>query len=269
MPEDRNQRLPTKPNDSKETKLIANTQRLFPATSSTLIHHIQKGDPTTRESFVARFCVVYYPAIYSFARMRGLDVGDAEDRTQDFFMEVIKDELLMKFDPAHGSRFSSWLMTCFRNMELNHRAAQSAKKRGGDQEFVSYDTDFAERCHQHAQMAQLSEASAVDLALARSLWRSTQARLRARHLGTMNEVLVHELMPQLLLDRWPDPPALTQDQMAKKHGTTAVRLKAFFNRTLKTQAERFFREEAIFANPGINDEEIAELWSLVRTHQQG
>ena len=259
-------RLQSQQDQHTERQLMAKSQRLFPQTSQTLIHHVQNGDSETRALSLARFCSIYYPAIYGFARMRGLNRDDAQDLTQDFFVEIVRDELLAKFDPAHGSRLSSWLMTCFKHLELNHRAAQASKKRGGGHEFVSFDTDFAEQCHQTIQVSHLTEASAVDLTLARSFWRAAQTRIRARYLGTSNEPLVSELLPLVLVNRWPDAPALSQSEMAKKHGTTAVRLKAFFNRTLRTQAERLFREEALFANSGITNEEIAELWGLLHIY---
>jgi RNA polymerase sigma-70 factor (ECF subfamily) len=248
---------------------MAESESVFPITSQTLIHRIQNGDAPERQLSLAKFCTLYYPAIYGFARMRGLSVEDAQDRTQDFFVEVVRDSLLVRFDPARGSRLSSWLMTCFKNLDINQRAKASTQKRGGNHEFVSFDTDFAERCHHIANTAHLTEESAQDLALAMSLWRSSEMRLRARYLGTSNEDLVRELLPLILPLRWPDAPALTQEQMAIKHGTTAVRLKAFFNRTLRAQAERFFTEEAALANPGITKDEIGELWQMLRYHADG
>lgn len=259
-------RFPARKAPLTEARVLTESARLFPPTSQTLIHHIQKGDAVARQVSLTKFCTVYYPAIYGFARMRGLSVDDAQDRTQDFFVEVVRDDLLAKFDVKHGSRLSSWLMTCFKHLELNHRAKEATRKRGGDREFVSFDTDFAERCHHIAQAAHLTEQSSQDLALAMSLWRSTELRLRARYMGHVSEPLVHELLPLVLQHRWPEPPAPTQEQMASRHGTTVVRLKAFFNRTLRAQAERFFHEEATLANPGIMEQEIGELWHLLRTH---
>ena len=251
-----------------EAQVMAESARLFPITSHTLIQCIQQGDASERQLSLAKFCTLYYPAIYGFARMRGLSVDDAQDRVQDFFVEVVRDDLLAKFDPERGSRLSSWLMTCFKNLDLNERAKAGTRKRGGQHEFVSFDTDFAERCHHIAHVWHLTEDSAQDLALALSLWRSAEMRLRARYLGTSNESLVSDLLPLVLAPRWPETPALTQEQMASKHGTTAVRLKAFFNRTLRAQAERFFAEEAALANPGITAEEISELWRMLRHHAE-
>lgn len=260
------QPLPKKQPARTEGQVMAVSQRLFPITSHALVECVQKGEAAAREMSLASFCTIYYPAIYGFARMRGLTVEDAQDRTQDFFVEVVRDNLLSKFDPKHGSRLSSWLMTCFKHLELNHREAQSAKKRGGGQEFVSFDTDFAEQCHHLVVSSQLSEVSGQDFTLALSFWRSAELRLRGRYLGTPNERLVHDLLPLVLLAQWPKPPEPSQEDMAKRHGTTPVRLKAFFNRTLKSQAQRLFIEEVELANPGINKQEIDVLWLLLRQH---
>jgi hypothetical protein len=105
--------------------------------------------------------------------------------------------------------------------------------------------------------------------LARGLWEMTCDQLRAKHAGTANAALVSELLPHLLADRWPAAPAPSQEDVAVRHGTTAVRLKAFFNRTLKTQARRIFGETAAHANPGISEHETADLWALLCLYGEG
>ena len=242
------------------------SDRLFPATSQTLLERIQVADPKTREVSLAQFCSLYYPAIYGFGRKLGLTVEDAQDRTQDFFVEVVRDGLLKRFDPSRGTRFSSWLMKCFKNLEFNHRAASATVKRGGGRIFVEFDADSVEHSYQLARGMDLPLEPSFDLMLARRLWDMTCGHLRAKHTGTANAALVEELLPQLLAERWPAAPAPSQEELAARHGTTAVRLKAFFNRTLKTQARRFFGDTAAHANPGISENEITELWTLLCLH---
>ena len=67
----------------------------------------------------------------------------------------------------------------------------------------------------------------------------------------------------VLVDRWPLPPMPTQEDLAERHGTTPVRMKAFFNRTLRVQARRAFDGEAQAASPGIPETELAHLWLLL------
>lgn len=267
LPEDSQKSTSPNENDKADAApAIEPTPRLFPTTSLTLIQQIQSGDQKAREVSLAKFCSLYYPAIYGFARSMGLSPEDAQDRTQDFFMEVVRDELLGKFDLAHGSKLSSWLVKCFRNMELNHRYARSAAKRGGGWEFVSVDTDFAELSFQAANRVSLTNALRADVVLARTFWREAKSQLYAKYCGKGNERLVQELIPFVLSDRWPESPAPSQLQLASEYGTTPVRLKAFFNRTLKSKAFQLFSETASAANPGITEQEISELWTLLKAH---
>lgn len=245
------------------------SDRLFPLTSQTLLENIQVADQKTREVSLAQFCSLYYPAIYGYGRKLGLTVEDAQDRTQDFFVEVVRDGLLKRFDAARGTRFSSWLMKCFKNLEMNHRAASATIKRGGGRTFVEFDTNCVEHSYQSAHGTNLPMEPAFDLMLARGLWEMTCDQLRAKHARTANAGLVSELLPLLLIERWPAAPAPSQEEVAARHGTTAVRLKAFFNRTLKTQARRLFGESSAHANPGISEQETADLWALLCLYGEG
>lgn len=245
---------------------MAQPQRLFPSTSRTLIQQIQDGPTVVRELSLSRFCSIYYPAIYGLARARGHSIEDAQDLTQEFFMEVVRDGLLSKFKTKRGTKLSSWLMKCFRNMEINHRVKATAQKRGGEQEFVAMDTEFAEKCHGIAQDAHLKAESAQDCILALSIWHEAEKQLRAHYEGGPNEALVNEIVPYVLLGRWPEAPEPSQREVALKHGTTSVRLRAFFTRTLKTHAKRFFTEVAKEASAGIGETEIEDLWQLLGQH---
>lgn len=237
--------------------------RIFPTTSQTLVEALHSADPKTREMSVARFCSAYYPAIYGYARMLGLREADAQDRAQDFFVEVVRDELLNRFDPKRGTSFSSWLMKCFKNLEINHRASQSRLKRGGGREFVEFDPEHAEHSFRAAHLAQLDPEPTFDLMLAREIWQVAKRAVVERHAQKNSGNLVSDLLPMVLLDRWPPRPMPTQEEMAARHGTTPVKLKAFFNRTLKTQARGRFDEAAAEACPGIIAQDIHHLWHLL------
>lgn len=240
--------------------------KLFPPTSSTLIARLLTEDARTREVSVARFCTQYYPAIYGLARSLGLKEHDAQDRVQDFFVEVVRDGLLQKFDPQRGNRLSTWLIRCFRNMELSHRASISTLKRGGGREFVEFDPEHAEHSYRAAHLAHLAPESTFDLMLAREIWLTAKAQLQKKHERKGNGDLVQVLLPVCLMDRWPPHPMPTQEELAARHQTSPARLKAFFHRTLKLQARRYFHEEALAAHHGITDSDTEHLWMLLCMH---
>lgn len=212
---------------------------------------------------LARFCTQYYPAIYGYARALGLPEADAKDRVQDFFVEVVRDGLLSQYDVERGSRLSSWLMTCFKNLVSSHHTANSAQKRGGGREFVPFDSNHAEHSFRAAHLAHLDPGPTFDLLLAREIWLAAKARLLKKHTDKGNGKLVADLLPFTLMDRWPQPPMPTQEELATRHETSPTRLKAFFNRTLRLQAKRAFEEEAQAAAAGIDHSELDHLWHLI------
>lgn len=237
--------------------------RQFPTTSRTLVESLNSPDQKVREISLARFCSCYYPAIYGFARTLGLAEADAKDRVQDFFVEVVRDGLLARYDRQRESRLSSWLMKCFKNLVLSHHATQAAVKRGGRQMFVELDSEYVEHGYRAAHLAQLEPGPTFDLMLAREIWTAACVRLLAHHQKKQAGGLVADLLPLVLMDRWPPRPMPTQEELAVRHKTTPVRLKAFFNRTLKLQARRFFNQEALAASPGIPETETDHLWLLL------
>ncbi len=242
---------------------MSEAPRLFPTTSRTLLEALNAPDQKKREVSLTRFCTLYYPAIYGYSRVLGLQREDAKDRAQDFFVEVVRDKLLTRYDSQRGSRFSSWLMKCYKNMVLNHRTAQTSLKRGGGNEFVEFDHEHAEHSYRAAHLAHLAPEPTFDLMLAREIWLATKSVLAPMPPAAGEASLTFELLPLILLERWPPPPMPTQEEVALRHNTTPTRLKAFFNRTLKIRARRRFDEEASAAHPGISHQDIELLWNLL------
>lgn len=242
---------------------MPDSPRLFPTTSRTLVEGLHSSEQKVREMSLARFCTLYYPAIYGYARTLGLAEADAKDRVQDFFVEVTRDDLLTKFDRSQGSRLSSWLMKCFKNQIISYQARSNAQKRGGGLPLVPLDDSHAEHSYRAAHLAHLEPAPTFDLMLAREIWLAARQQILHRHRQKGHAALVEDLLPFTLMDRWPPRPMPSQEEIAVRHDTTLVRLKAFFNRTLRVQSRRFFELEAQRAAPGIDEAELEHLWHLL------
>lgn len=87
--------------------------------------------PTTRESLVLRirdktnqqawaeFTEIYQPALYRFARRRGLQHADALDVTQEVLMAVASAVDRYEFDETRG-RFRNWLSVIAKNTTINY-----------------------------------------------------------------------------------------------------------------------------------------------------
>ena len=112
----------------------------------------------------------------------------------------------------------------------------------------------------------MEAALMFDLMLAREIWAQARERVFEKYAGTPYDLMVRELEPILLLPAWPPPPAISQTEFAVKHHVTAIQLRTFLSRNLRSQASKQFTFEAAGSSPGITPEDIEELWPLLREH---
>ncbi|MFL6504327.1 MAG: RNA polymerase sigma factor [Candidatus Udaeobacter sp.] len=96
-----------------------------------------------RREALAELCRVYWRPIFLFVRARGYSIEDAQDRTQDFFVTILKNDWLQHADRNRG-RFRSLLLKSLQNFLVNAAEKAHAYKRGGGVEFISWDEWMAE-----------------------------------------------------------------------------------------------------------------------------
>src|SRR2546428_5579300 len=97
----------------------------------------RSDDGKAREA-LAQLCRIYWRPIFAFICQRGYSVTDAQDLTQDFFMVVLKANLFGQADRNRG-RFRSLLLRSLQNFLSDAHTRESARKRGGDVQFISWD----------------------------------------------------------------------------------------------------------------------------------
>ena len=245
---------------------VGGGRALFPKTSLAMMEELQSPDDHTRVASLEKFCAIYYASIFGLARRMGMTPDDAKDRAQDFFFKIVNDGMLQKFEVGRGTRLSTWLIKCFRNMVSKHHEARDSKRRGGGIVFVDLDTIQAEEYHQYL-LDQMPDAEVgFDMTLAQQIWAGTQIRLREKHQGKSSEALAEALTPYILPLKWPPPPSPSQSELAATHGVSNVTLKAFFNHTLRRQARKYFQQESADHCQHIANDEVEHLWQLLRSH---
>jgi RNA polymerase sigma factor (sigma-70 family) len=127
----------------KETKPVDEmTSDGFGSTSWSLV--LAAGKSEDGGPALERLCGKHWRPIYIFARRSGLSPSDAEDATQEFFMELFERDWLKKVDPSRGS-FRAFLLTLLRNFLANRRRVSLAERRGGGATFLSLDGADGER----------------------------------------------------------------------------------------------------------------------------
>ncbi len=88
---------------------------------------------------LGELCRIYWSPLYAFARRRGRAREDAQDDVQGFLVDLLARRNLADVSPERG-RFRSFMLAAFKHYILNQIDRQQAQKRGGDQEFVPFET---------------------------------------------------------------------------------------------------------------------------------
>jgi RNA polymerase sigma-70 factor (ECF subfamily) len=99
---------------------------LFPSTIWQDLNRARGGESDAWRAVVAR----YRPAIYSFLRAAGRSDADAEDLSQDVFLQIVRSRLLDGAHPRRG-RFRSLVMAVTTNVMRHRLRDDRAEKRGG------------------------------------------------------------------------------------------------------------------------------------------
>ncbi len=121
---------------------------LFPSTRWTLVRRAQGVQG--RQAF-GELLQTYWRPLFVFARLRGLSADDASDEVQAFMLHLLERQVFIEnLDPDRG-RLRSYLKTAFRHFLDNHRQRAQSHKRGGQQQFVTFDLELAERCVDSSQ----------------------------------------------------------------------------------------------------------------------
>jgi DNA-directed RNA polymerase specialized sigma24 family protein len=102
-----------------------------------------EGEEAKAREALAQLGRIYWRPIFAFVCRRGNMLQDAQDLTQDFFLMILKGDLLQRAKADRG-RFRSLVLTALKNFLIDAHARAHARKRGGDVQFVSWDEWMAE-----------------------------------------------------------------------------------------------------------------------------
>lgn len=220
------------------------------------------GEAKAREA-LSQLCRIYWRPIFAFICRRGHSVGDAQDLTQDFFVTVLEGDLLRRADPNRG-RFRSLLLKALQNFLIDAHEKRSAKKRGGDVIFVSWD-DWMAEVPSHLSLPQQAldswpperlfdvrwAATVVENALAR-LQEDCVARGRRRIFDAMSGVISA------------DRADISYEELGKRLGIETSAVKRVVHQLRKRYRE-FLREEVAHTVDGSSDvdDELRYLCSVL------
>ncbi len=92
----------------------------FHATRWSLVARATKDDAPAARAALDELCRLYWPPLFSFARRWGMSEADAEDATQSFFAELLRNHKFAMAD-AESGKLRTFLLSIFSKRLINLR----------------------------------------------------------------------------------------------------------------------------------------------------
>lgn len=149
----------------------------FPATRLSIVKGAASPDPELRERATAEIARVYWAPVYTYVRVQWrLDVDDACDATQEFFLRAFTRTLFARFDPSKA-RFRTYVRLCLDSFMANEAKAQRRAKRGGTHQHLPIH-EAEELVSLYAEQDTVRDDALFDREWIRALISSAMAALR-------------------------------------------------------------------------------------------
>jgi RNA polymerase sigma factor (sigma-70 family) len=126
----------------------ASKQDDFSQTRWSVVLRARSDDDGEARKALDTLCRSYWPPIYSYIRRWSSSPQEAEDLTQNYFLNLLGRGYLDRADPAKG-KLRAFLLADVKLFLSNDRAKARAEKRGGGQVAIPIDQGFAEEFYTH------------------------------------------------------------------------------------------------------------------------
>src|SRR5215467_10603470 len=224
----------------------------------------QTGDQKAAEA-LAQLCRIYWRPIFAFVARRVHSQEDAEDLTQDFFVRVLRGDLLRRADPERG-RFRSLLLKAVKDFLNDSQDRARRRKRGGEAKFISWD-DWMAEAPSHLMLPIAAERSWPAEKVFDVRWAATVAEQALRRL--QEECEAHKrprvfdvLSGALTADRGD----IAYEPLALELGIKTSEIKVLLHRLRQRYRELLRAEIAeTVADPADVDEEVRYLVAALAT----
>jgi RNA polymerase sigma-70 factor (ECF subfamily) len=231
----------------------------FTATRWTVVLAAARGQQTSSRAAeaMAELCRVYWYPLYAYVRRRGHDTHEAEDLTQEFFLQLLAKEFLAGVDREKG-KFRAFLLASLKHFLANERDRSQAQKRGGGQIVIPLDARSAETRYQLEPSHDLTPEKLFERQWALTVLELVLARLQAEFAAYGKQTVFEQLKPFLTGSR----ASTGYAEVAAKLGMTEGAVKVTVHR-LRRRYRQLLRQEIAetVAGPDDVDEEIRHLFS--------
>jgi RNA polymerase sigma-70 factor (ECF subfamily) len=209
---------------------------------------------------LAAFCEVYWPPLYTFLRRRGYSPADAQDIAQGFFEHLFQHNTLSRADQEKG-RLRTFLLGSLQNFLLKQRERMLALKRGGAQQFVSFDELLPQAEAAMQATSHLNDLNSYDVAWASSVVSHAWKNVRDRFAAEGKREWVDELRP-FVAGGTATPP--NQQEVAKRLGTSVENFRVWLSRLRQTYRHALRAEVAsTVSDPADIDDELHYVYRIL------
>ncbi len=235
----------------------------FQATRWTLILAATGNDGTASQAHQAlsELCRIYWRPLYLFLRREGHSAEDAQDLTQGFFLELVRDRMYLRAQRERG-RFRSFLLGALRHYVSDARTSERAQKRGGGLLREIFDEQaIAEVEAQVAASRRWSAGALYDREWAAALLRQTLDRLAEECSIAGKASLFEGLRPYFAGAK---EESIPYDEISRRFHRAGATLRSDVSR-LRMRYRAILREEVrgTVIEPGEVDDELRYLFQVI------
>jgi RNA polymerase sigma-70 factor (ECF subfamily) len=142
-----------------------------------------RGGSSGAAAALETLCRTYWPPLYAFIRRRGHSPAQAQDLTQEFFAQLLRQNALATTSSEKG-RFRSFLLAVLKHFLVNEWHREQCQKRGGGHAAISLDAESVESRYQVELVETATPESAFERHWAFTVLDQTMNRLREEYANT-------------------------------------------------------------------------------------
>jgi RNA polymerase sigma-70 factor (ECF subfamily) len=217
------------------------------------------SEELTRKA-LAEFTESYWAPLYTFVRRRGYAPADAQDVVQSFFVHLLEHNTLSRADQEKG-RLRTFLLGALQNFLLKQHERRRALKRGGGQQFVSFDQLLPQAEAAMHATSHLSDVNSFDVAWASGIVTAAWKKVRDRFAAEGKQEWVDELRP-FVAGGTTTPP--NQEEVANRLGTSVENFRVWLSRLRQTYRHALRAEVAsTVSDPRDIDDELHHVYRVL------
>lgn len=205
-------------------------------------------------------CRSYWYPLYAYVRRRGCRPEDAQDLTQDFFVQLLRKNYPARADRAKG-RFRTFLLHTLNQFLADQRERAAALKRGGGQVFLALDQESPEEQYRLEVPDTLTPEKLFERRWAQTILDRALARLRDEFVAA-DKGETYEVLQAF---RPGEQSSISYADAAVRLGLSESAVKSLIHR-LRRRHRELVREEIAHTVPTVAeiDEELRHLVAVLR-----